>query len=54
MELFRKLSKEETTEFQKWARENYKVGEPISGIWHPVVQSECTKMNEEQSKKGLF
>lgn len=48
---FRKLSDEETKEFRQWARENYVVLTPIKGIWHPVVQSECTKMNVEYTEK---
>ncbi len=47
MNLFRTLSTEEEIEFRQWARENYKRFSPISGIWHPVVQDECRKMNEE-------
>lgn len=46
---FKQLSSEEEKEFRQWARDNYKVGEPISGIWHPVVQDECVKMNTENS-----
>ncbi len=45
MDVFRKLSVSEEAEFRKWARENYRLGEPISGIWHPAVQDECAKMN---------
>lgn len=32
---------------RSWARSNYKVYEPIQGIWHPVVQLECVLMNME-------
>lgn len=46
---FRKLSSEEEADFRKWARDTYKPFSDISGIWHPVVQDECKKMNEEQS-----
>jgi hypothetical protein len=45
--MFRDLSFNEACEFRQWARDNYKTGEPISGIWHPIVQDECTKMNKE-------
>jgi hypothetical protein len=41
------LSQDEETECRKWARDNYKVFEPIKGIWHPIVQDECVKMNAE-------
>lgn len=47
--LFKQLSSEEEQEFRQWARDNYKVGEPISGVWHPSVQDECVKMNTENS-----
>lgn len=30
-----------------WARENYKPFDPITGVWHPVVQAECVRMNIE-------
>jgi hypothetical protein len=51
--LFRKLTEAEIVDFKKWARESYKPYEDISGIWHPVVQAECVKINEEtDNKKG--
>ena len=51
MELFRTLSKEEEKEFRDYARKTYKAYDPIPGIWHPIIQAECTKMNEEAGKK---
>lgn len=47
MQMFRELDETETKEFQQWARDNYEVGSKIKTIWHPVVQAECKKMNEE-------
>jgi hypothetical protein len=44
--LFRKLSSEEEAEFKKWAKDNYKPLQPIEGIWHPIVQEECAKINK--------
>lgn len=44
--MFRELSKKETVEFKKWARENYKPGDVIETVWHPEVQKECRKINE--------
>ena len=44
--IFRDLSQQEEQEFRQWARNNYKTLEPIEGIWHPVIQDECRKMNE--------
>jgi hypothetical protein len=46
--LFRDLTPEEEQPFRKWARENYKPYDAIKGIWHPVVQDECVKINKEQ------
>lgn len=47
MKLFRVLSPEETSEMQEWARKNYAPLSDIRGIWHPAVQAECVRMNEE-------
>lgn len=49
MELFRRLNPEEEIEFRLWAQENYKPFDPIKGIWHPIVQEECTNMNKVAS-----
>ena len=56
MELFRDLSESEIQDFRNWARDNYKPLSEIKGVWHPIVQDECVKMNEEASKdlEGLF
>ena len=48
--MFRKLSAEEERAFRQWARNNYKPFTDIKGIWHPVVQDECVKINEEKSQ----
>ena len=37
----------EIQEYRKWARDNYKPLSDIKGIWHPIIQDECMKMNEE-------
>lgn len=47
MKMFRELSEQEIIEYKAWARKNYVPFNPIKGIWHPVVQAECAKMNEE-------
>jgi hypothetical protein len=46
--LFKSLTDEEEKEYREWARSNYKKFDPIKGVWHPVVQEECTKINEEK------
>lgn len=41
------MTQEEQQSFRDWARANYTPFGPISGVWHPIVQSECTLMNQE-------
>jgi hypothetical protein len=50
MKMFRSLESQEEQEFRKWARDNYKPFDPIKGIWHPIVQEECVKMNKEAAE----
>lgn len=45
--MFKTLTPTEVESYRQWARENYTRMEPIRGIWHPVVQAECVKMNTE-------
>jgi len=52
--IFKKLTDKEEKEHREWARENYKQTEPINGIWHPIVQHECAKMNNELVKDLSF
>jgi hypothetical protein len=51
MNMFKKLRKKEEGPFRDWARENYTRLDPIKGVWHPVVQDECRKMNDELTAK---
>lgn len=44
--LFRDLTDEEEADFRAWSRENYVKYSDIKGIWHPVVQDECKRINE--------
>ena len=44
---FRVLSEDEEGSFRKWSRDNYIIGDEISGVWHPVTRDECHKMNSE-------
>lgn len=53
MKLFKELTHEEKEAFKKWAHENYKPFHHINGLWHPVVQEECVRMNREASLKIL-
>ena len=45
MNMFRTLNEQDEKEFREWARKNYTAFEPIKGIWHPVIQDECRKIN---------
>jgi len=47
MKLYRELTAEEEKKFRAWARKNYATYSDIKGVWHPVVQDECRRMNEE-------
>jgi len=47
MQLFRTLSPADEAQFRDWARQNYKPFTDISGTWHPVVQDECRRINEQ-------
>jgi len=49
--MFRDLSDKEELEFRNWAQLNYKKGENISSIWHPVVVDECNKINNASDTK---
>jgi len=50
MNLFRELTPEQERSFRQWARDNYVPLTPIDGVWHPVVQEECAKINREKGK----
>jgi alpha-ketoglutarate-dependent taurine dioxygenase len=47
--MFRQLSPAEEARFRAWSRNNYEPGSPILGIWHPVIQEECTLINRERA-----
>jgi len=47
--MFRLLSEEETEEFIQAARDNYIPFQPMQGIWHPVYQMECVRINHEHA-----
>jgi hypothetical protein len=44
------LSEKEKQEFIDWALENYKPFSKISPLWHPIIQSECKRINDECEK----
>ena len=47
--IFRALTPAEEARFRSWARSNYDPGSPILGIWHPVVQEECARINRDRA-----
>jgi hypothetical protein len=53
MKLWRELSPKEEQEFRDSARKNYKPLTAISGVWHPVYQDECVKINKEKSEEAM-
>ena len=44
---FRQLDENEAEQFRQWARDNYRPGDAISEVWHPIVRKECQKINRE-------
>ena len=50
--MWRKLSLVEVQNFRTWARLNFSPGDPINPTWHPVVQSECHRMEIEAIKES--
>lgn len=45
--MWRVLNEDQIKQFRQWTRENYKPGEEINGVHHPIVQLECVLMNFE-------
>lgn len=51
--IFKELDEEESFDYRAWARENYSPGDKIYEVWHPEVQDECRKINEEHSEEKI-
>jgi hypothetical protein len=47
MQLFRSLPPDKGDSFRQWARDNYQPHATINGTWHPVIQDECRRINEQ-------
>ena len=45
--MFRQLTEPEKEKFRQWARTNYIPHTEINEVWHPVIQVECRRINEE-------
>ena len=50
--LFKQLTDAEMLSYRQWARDNYKPFDDINGVWHPVVQAECVRMNTQVGGPG--
>lgn len=48
---WRELSEDEITRFAQWARDNYRPGETINPLWHPVTRAECDAINDESDTR---
>lgn len=46
---FKTLTEAQEVRFRMDARKKYKLYTPIDGLWHPVYQDECVKMNHENA-----
>jgi hypothetical protein len=42
---FQRLSSEDKKRYRLWATNNYKAGQYIDPMWHPVVRRECERIN---------
>ena len=45
--LFKALTPEEEKRSRAWARANWKMGQDVNTIWHPVVRAEIAQMQAE-------
>jgi len=52
MKLFKDFTRQEEIEFRTWAKENYVPFNDIKGIWHPIIQDECRRINEQAQVFG--
>jgi hypothetical protein len=43
-DFFRKLTRDEETEFREWARANYDPDVTPMPVWHPVVRDEWERL----------
>lgn len=43
-DFFRTLDADEEETFRQWARDNWKRGDEVNPLWHPVVRDEIAKL----------
>jgi hypothetical protein len=41
---------EDEDDYRRWARDNYVPFTEIKSVWHPLVQSECIRINDDERK----
>lgn len=51
--LFQILTNEEVELYKTDARKNYKVGDTIDPLWHPVYLDECIKINDDAKRDTI-
>lgn len=47
MNLHRELNEVEVKEFQQWAKDNWKEGDEVKEIWHPVILAEIKRIQRK-------
>ncbi len=45
LNLFRKLTDDEVSDFENAARLRYTPGDTVESVWHPAFRAECERMN---------
>tara|TARA_R110000751_G_scaffold35325_2_gene86842 strand:- start:3712 stop:3939 length:228 start_codon:yes stop_codon:yes gene_type:complete len=49
---FQRLSNEDQERYRLWATNNYKAGQYINPMWHPVVRRECERISKGNETRG--
>lgn len=50
---FRDIAAAEEAEFRQWARDNYRKGDLVNPVWHPVVRDECGRINFDRFRSAI-
>lgn len=50
---FRDITAAEGAEFRQWAHDNYRKGDPVNPVWHPVVRDECSHINFDRFRSAI-
>lgn len=48
------LSKRQEREYRQWVRDHYEIESPIDTNWHPVMQDECHRINNEAQQTEVL